>query len=212
MSLPCFVSLDAIVHDIGSSATLGNTSNSPETGGAYVIPTATVTKDGYILAWELVASKLGPIRLQVSFQATLVPQCISLVVLSAIALRKKSIRKLQRWVLFTSHFKGVLLQLVEEPRHFSHRQNLTFPYFWISVLQSFINFKLELVFNSFTFEVRWLFKCRIWLKTLGISNSRKAFYKRVNSWIPELPQNCSKLRLATCLTSPGKQPQLKFNV
>lgn len=73
MSLPCFVSLDAIVHEIGSSATLGNTSNSPETGGAYVIPTATVTKDGYILAWELVASKLGPIRLQVSFQATLVP-------------------------------------------------------------------------------------------------------------------------------------------
>ena len=73
MSLSCFVSLDAIVHDIGSSATLGNTSNSPETGGAYVIPTAMMTKDGYILAWELVASKLGPIRLQVSFQGTLVP-------------------------------------------------------------------------------------------------------------------------------------------
>ena len=65
------VSPDAIVYDIGSSATLGNDSNSPETGGAYVIPTAMMTKDGYILAWELFASKLGPIRLQVSFQATL---------------------------------------------------------------------------------------------------------------------------------------------
>lgn len=65
------VSADAIVHDIGSSATLGNDSNSPETGGAYVIPSAMMTKDGYILAWELFASKLGPIRLQVGFQATM---------------------------------------------------------------------------------------------------------------------------------------------
>lgn len=68
MSLSCFVSPDAIIHEIGSSATSGNDSNSPETGGAYVIPSAMTTKDGYILAWELFASKLGPIRLQVSFK------------------------------------------------------------------------------------------------------------------------------------------------
>ena len=59
------VSPDAIVYGIGSSATLGNESNSQETGGAYIIPSAMMTKDGYILAWELFASKLGPIRLQV---------------------------------------------------------------------------------------------------------------------------------------------------
>ncbi|KAL9957104.1 hypothetical protein ACROYT_G038703 [Oculina patagonica] len=56
---------DAIVYDIGSSATLGNTSSFPETDGAYVIPSAMMKKDGYILAWEFVASKIGPIRLQV---------------------------------------------------------------------------------------------------------------------------------------------------
>lgn len=57
---------DPIIHDIGSSATFGNSSNSPETDGAYVIPSAMLKKDGFVLAWEFFASKLGSIQLQVS--------------------------------------------------------------------------------------------------------------------------------------------------
>ncbi|KAJ7340219.1 hypothetical protein OS493_002951 [Desmophyllum pertusum] len=41
-------------------------SGSPDTDGAYVIPSAMMKKDGYILAWEFFASEVGgPIRLQV---------------------------------------------------------------------------------------------------------------------------------------------------
>ena len=53
------------MHEIGSSATIGNNSISPETDGAFVIPTAMIRKDGYILAWEFVASKNGTIQIQV---------------------------------------------------------------------------------------------------------------------------------------------------
>ena len=65
LSLSLSLFTDAVVHEIGSSATLGNDSSSPETDGAYVIPTAMLKKDGYILAWEFVASKGGSIRIQV---------------------------------------------------------------------------------------------------------------------------------------------------
>ena len=44
---------------------LGNFSTTPETDGIFVIPTAMVKKDGYILAWRFHASKEGPVKLQV---------------------------------------------------------------------------------------------------------------------------------------------------
>ena len=44
---------------------LGNISSTPETDGIFVIPTAMVKKDGYILAWQFYASKEGPVKLQV---------------------------------------------------------------------------------------------------------------------------------------------------
>ena len=44
---------------------LGNFSTSPETDGIFVIPSAMVKKDGYILAWRFHASKKGPVKLQV---------------------------------------------------------------------------------------------------------------------------------------------------
>lgn len=59
------------MHDIGSSATLANITSSPQTDGAYVIPTAMIRKNGYILAWEFFASKVGPIRIQVRLTDTI---------------------------------------------------------------------------------------------------------------------------------------------
>lgn len=44
---------------------LGNFSTTPETDGIFVIPTAMIKKDGYILAWRFHASKEGPVKLQV---------------------------------------------------------------------------------------------------------------------------------------------------
>lgn len=55
---------DAIVQDVGSSATFGNKSVSSDEG-AYIIPSAMIRTDGYILAWEYLASKVGSIRIQV---------------------------------------------------------------------------------------------------------------------------------------------------
>lgn len=55
---------DAIVQDVGSSATYGNKSVSSDEG-AYIIPSAMIKTDGYILAWEYLASKVGPVRIQV---------------------------------------------------------------------------------------------------------------------------------------------------
>lgn len=55
---------DAIVQDVGSSATYGNKSVSSDEG-AYIIPSAMIRTDGYILAWEYLASKVGPVRIQV---------------------------------------------------------------------------------------------------------------------------------------------------
>lgn len=60
-----FFSPDSIVNRVGSTAMYGNVSGSPEKSGAYVIPSAMIDKDGYLLAWELYASKVGPMRLQV---------------------------------------------------------------------------------------------------------------------------------------------------
>lgn len=76
ITCPDFLS-DAVVYDVGSSATRGNRSSPPDTDGAYVIPTAMIRKNGHILAWEFEASKVGPIRVQVKVFKSKIPVTLS---------------------------------------------------------------------------------------------------------------------------------------
>ncbi|XP_048575324.1 polycystic kidney disease protein 1-like 2 [Nematostella vectensis] len=64
---------DALLYGVGSKATFGNISGSPQTSGVYVIPTATIEQEGFLVAWEFNAAKLGGIRFQV-FR----PRCLTI--------------------------------------------------------------------------------------------------------------------------------------
>ena len=65
----CFYSpfQDSSVHSVGSKALYGNVSGSPERSGTYLIPLPMIGKAGHLMAWELFASKVGPVKLQVSW-------------------------------------------------------------------------------------------------------------------------------------------------
>jgi hypothetical protein len=52
--------------EVGSKATFGNISGSPQSDGAFIKPTAMFKQAGYVMAWEVYAAKPGPIRLQVT--------------------------------------------------------------------------------------------------------------------------------------------------
>lgn len=132
---------DAIVQDVGSSATYGNKSVSSDEG-AYIIPSAMIRTDGYILAWEYLASKNGSIRIQVRSTKYPIAETKLIIILVEIPLR---------WYIVglgeSNKKKLTLLEIV-----YSLRVGLSCRDFQISIEKNFANrlsicWWLELVRN-----------------------------------------------------------------